>query len=127
MNNRAVITTQLAPAAIGPYSQAIKIGNIVWLSGQIPIDPDSMQVVAGGIDAQARQAFHNLQAVAQAAGGSLRTAVKVNISLVDLGDFQTVNAVMAEFFSEPYPARACIGVSALPKGVSIEIEAVLAI
>ena len=111
MTNRAVISTDRAPAAIGPYSQAVKVGNIAWLSGQIPLDPGTMELVEGGIDAQARQVFRNLAAVAEAAGGNLDDAVKLNISLTDLGDFATVNAIMEEFFKAPYPARACVQVA----------------
>tara|TARA_B100000287_G_scaffold182278_1_gene172393 strand:- start:36 stop:425 length:390 start_codon:yes stop_codon:yes gene_type:complete len=127
MTNRAVISTDRAPAAIGPYSQAVKVGNIAWLSGQIPLDPGTMELVEGGIDAQARQVFRNLAAVAEAAGGNLDDAVKLNISLTDLGDFATVNAIMEEFFKAPYPARACVQVAALPKGAAIEVEAQLAL
>ncbi len=127
MSNRAVIATQAAPAAIGPYSQAIKVGNTVWISGQIPLDPESMTVVDGGIEAQATQVFKNLAAVADAAGGALDDAVKINISLTDLGEFATVNEIMTRFFKEPYPARACVQVAALPKGVAIEVEAILAV
>ena len=127
MNNRAVISTAAAPAAIGPYSQAVKVGNTVWISGQIPLDPETMEVVEGGIEAETRQVFANLSAIAEAAGGSLDNSVKINISLTDLANFQAVNAVMAEAFKEPYPARACVQVASLPKGVQIEIEAILAI
>ena len=127
MNNRAVISTAAAPAAIGPYSQAVKVGNTVWISGQIPLDPTTMEVVEGGIEAETRQVFANLSAIAEAAGGSLDSSVKINISLTDLANFQTVNAVMAAVFSEPYPARACVQVAALPKGVQVEIEAILAL
>ena len=127
MNNRAVISTAAAPAAIGPYSQAVKVGNTVWISGQIPLDPTTMEVVEGGIEAETRQVFANLSAIAEAAGGSLDSSVKINISLTDLANFQTVNAVMAEAFSEPYPARACVQVTALPKGVQVEIEAIQAL
>lgn len=127
MNNRAVITTPDAPAAIGPYSQAIKVGNTVWLSGQIPLDPGTMELVSGDIRAQADQVFSNLAAVARAAGGSLDHAVKINISLVDLEHFAAVNEVMARFLTEPYPARACVQVAALPKGAGIEVEAILAV
>lgn len=127
MNNRAVISTAAAPAAIGPYSQAIKVGNTVWISGQIPLDPETMEVVEGGIEAETRQVFSNLSAIAQASGGSLDDSVKINISLTDLGNFQAVNGVMAELFNEPYPARACVQVAALPKGVQVEIEAILAL
>ncbi len=127
MTNRAVISTPEAPAAIGPYSQAIKLGNTVWISGQIPLDPATMEVVAGDITAQAERVFRNLQAVADAAGGSLNNAVKINISLTDLGDFAAVNEVMASFLDEPYPARACVQVAALPRGVAIEVEAILGV
>lgn len=125
MSNRAIIATQSAPAAIGPYSQAVKVGNTVWISGQIPLDPETMVCVEGGIEQQAQRVFENLAAIATEAGGGLNDAVKINISLTDLGDFAAVNAVMAQFFAEPYPARACVEVAALPKGVAIEIEAVL--
>tara|TARA_R100000900_G_scaffold127863_1_gene103046 strand:+ start:229009 stop:229395 length:387 start_codon:yes stop_codon:yes gene_type:complete len=127
LNNRAVISTPDAPEAIGPYSQAIKVGNTVWLSGQIPLVPGSMELVTGSIDDQARQVFRNLSAVAEAAGGSLNNAVKINISLTDMGDFAAVNEVMAEFLQPPYPARACVQVAGLPKGVAIEVEAILAV
>lgn len=127
MTNRAVISTDDAPAAIGPYSQAIKVGNIVWLSGQIPLVPATMEIVDGDISAQARQVFSNLAAVAKAAGGSLDDAVKLNISLTDMNNFAAVNAVMEEFLKAPYPARACVAVAALPKGVAIEVEAQLAV
>ncbi len=127
MTNRAAINTPDAPEAIGPYSQAIKLGNTVWLSGQIPLDPATMETVTGGIAQQAAQVFRNLAAVAQAAGGNLNQAVKINISLTDLNDFGTVNEIMSGFFDEPYPARACVQVAALPRGVSIEVEAILAV
>ena len=127
MSNRAVISTTAAPSAIGPYSQAVKVGNTVWISGQIPLDPETMELVSGGIEAETRQVFANLQAIANAAGGSLDNSVKINISLTDLGNFQVVNAIMAEELAEPYPARACVQVAALPKGVQIEIEAILAL
>lgn len=125
MSNRAVISTPAAPAAIGPYSQAIKVGNTVWLSGQIPLLPGTTELVAGDINEQATQAFKNLAAVADAAGGSLQNAVKINISLIDLAHFGAVNDVMAGFLCEPFPARACVQVAALPKGAQIEIEAIL--
>ena len=127
MSNRAIIATPKAPAALGPYSQAVKVGNTVWLSGQIPLVPESMTVVEGDVTAQATQAFTNLAAVAEASGGSLDDAVKINISLIDMQDFAAVNAVMESFCNEPYPARACVQVAALPKGVSVEIEAILAL
>ena len=125
MSNRAVIATQSAPQAIGPYSQGIKAGNTVWISGQIPLDPISMTLVEGDIAAQAEQVFTNLAAIAEAAGGTLNNAVKVNISLTDLSDFDAVNTVMASHFEAPYPARACVQVVALPKGADIEVEAIL--
>ena len=121
------INTAYAPAAIGPYSQAIKCAGLVFLSGQIPLDPTTMEVVEGGIEAQTHQVFKNLIAVCEAAGGSLAHAAKLTIYLTDLGDFAKVNAIMAEYFSEPYPARATIQVSALPKGVAVEIDAVLSL
>jgi reactive intermediate/imine deaminase len=127
VSNRAVISTPDAPKAIGPYSQAIKVGNTVWLSGQIPLVPSTMALITGDITAQATQVFENLAAVALAAGGSLNDAVKINISLTDLGDFVAVNEVMASFLEAPYPARACVAVAALPKGAGIEVEAILAV
>jgi reactive intermediate/imine deaminase len=122
---RAIISTDQAPAAIGPYSQAVKVGDTVYLSGQIALDPVSMKLLEGDAGAQATQAFRNLAAVAKAAGGGLNDAVKVNISLTDLNDFATVNEVMKQFFSEPYPARACVQVAALPRGAAVEIELIL--
>jgi 2-iminobutanoate/2-iminopropanoate deaminase len=116
-----------APAAIGPYSQAIKAGPLVFLSGQIPLDPESMEIVSDDVSAQTHQVFKNLIAVADAAGGSLSNAAKLTIYLTDLGDFAVVNEIMAGYFSEPYPARATIQVSALPKGARVEIDAVLAL
>jgi reactive intermediate/imine deaminase len=127
LSNRAVISTPAAPAAIGPYSQAVKVGNTVWLSGQIPLVPGTTELVSEDITEQAVQAFQNLSAVAEAAGGSLKNAVKVNISLTDLAHFAVVNEVMARFLEEPFPARACVQVVALPKGAQIEIEAILAL
>ncbi len=122
---RTIIQTDRAPQAIGTYSQAVKIDNTVYLSGQIPLDPESMEIVAGGIEAEITRVFDNLQAVAEAAGGSLADIVKLNIFLTDLGNFPTVNEIMAKYFSEPFPARAAIGVAALPKGVGVEMDAVL--
>jgi reactive intermediate/imine deaminase len=127
LSNRAIISTPDAPQAIGPYSQATKVGNTVWLSGQIPLVPETMDVIEGDISAQATQVFSNLAAVADAAGGSLNDAVKINISLTDLADFAAVNDVMAAFLAAPYPARACVQVAALPKGVAIEVEAILSL
>lgn len=114
-----------APAAIGPYSQATRLGNLVFLSGQIPLDPATMEIVEGGIKAQAHRVFANLTAVAEAAGGSLAQFAKLTILMTDLGDFATVNHIMGEYFNEPYPARATYQVAALPKGAAIEIEAVM--
>ena len=125
MSTLEPIQTAAAPAAIGPYSQAIKSGQMVFLSGQIPLVPETMEVVEGGIEAQTHQVFKNLIAVCAAAGSSLAHAAKLTIYLTDLGDFAAVNAIMAEYFTEPYPARATIQVSALPKGVAVEIDAVL--
>ncbi|WP_120994368.1 RidA family protein [Stutzerimonas urumqiensis] len=122
--SRTVISTDKAPAAIGTYSQAIKVGDTVYLSGQIPLDPASMELVEG-FEAQAVQVFENLKAVAEAAGGSLADIVKLNIFLTDLSNFATVNEVMSRYFQSPYPARAAIGVAALPKGSQVEMDAVL--
>lgn len=126
MNKKAIHTDE-APAAIGTYSQAVQAGGLVFLSGQIPLDPATMEVVDGDFEARARQVFKNLQAVAAAAGGSLNDVVKLTIFLTDLDNFATVNSVMASFFEQPYPARAAIGVSSLPKGVDVEADAILAI
>ena len=119
------VTSDRAPAAIGPYSQAIRAGNTVYLSGQIPLDPASGELVAGDIEAQTVRVFENLRAVAEAAGGSLCQAVKINIYLTDLSHFATVNAVMARYFERPYPARATLGVAALPRGAAVEADAIL--
>lgn len=127
MSKKEIIATENAPQAIGPYSQAVKVGNTVYLSGQIPLVPETMAMVAGDISAQATQVFNNLAAVAKAAGSSLDDAVKVNISLTDLNDFAAVNEVMASVFQQPYPARACVQVAALPKGAEVEIEVILAL
>jgi len=125
MSNKQIINTENAPGAIGTYSQAVKTGNTVYISGQIPLDPGTMEVVSDSFEAAAHRVFQNLAAVAEAAGGSLEDAVKLNISMTDLGNFAAVNEIMMEYFSEPYPARAAVGVAALPKGVPIEIEAIL--
>lgn len=119
------VASDRAPAAIGPYSQAIRAGDTVYLSGQIPLDPASGELVDGGIEAQAVRVFENLKAVAQAAGGSLGQAVRLTIYLTDLGHFATVNEVMARYFEPPYPARATLGVAALPRGASVEADAIL--
>lgn len=120
------IHTDEAPAAIGSYSQAIGSNGLVFLSGQIPLDPDSMEIVDGDFEARTRRVFDNLKAVAEAAGGSLDEIVKLTVYLTDLGNFATVNEVMADYFTEPYPARAAIGVAALPKNADVEAEAILA-
>lgn len=125
MSNKAIIHTTQAPEALGPYSQAVKANNTVYLSGQIPLDPTTMELVQGDIEAQATQVFENLRAVAEAAGGNLNATVKLNISLTDLNDFGKVNEVMSRYLDEPYPARACVGVAALPKGAAIEVEAIM--
>ena len=122
---RKVITTDNAPQAIGTYSQAIRFGNTVYLSGQIPLDPLSGQVVSDQIEQQVRQVFSNLSAVATAAGGTLADIVKLNVYLTDLANFSVVNSVMAELFKPPYPARAAIGISSLPRGVGVEIDGIL--
>lgn len=124
---KTAVASDNAPSAIGTYSQAIRTGNLVFMSGQIPLVPATMEVVEGDFEARARQVFDNLQAVARAAGGELDDIVKLTIYLTDLANFATVNSVMSEFFSEPYPARAALGVSSLPKGVDVEAEAILAL
>lgn len=121
---RSIVVTPQAPAAIGTYSQAVKVGDTVYLSGQIPLDPVSMTLV-DGIEAQIARVFDNLKAVAEAAGGSLDDTVKLNVFLTDLGNFAKVNEIMARYFTEPYPARAAIGVAALPRGATVEMDAVL--
>jgi len=124
---KTIIQTDDAPQAIGTYSQAVKVDNTVYISGQIPLDPASMEVVSGGIEAEITRVFDNLKAVATASGGSLADVVKLNIFLTDLSNFPTVNEIMAQYFQQPYPARAAIGVAALPKGVGVEMDAVLVI
>jgi reactive intermediate/imine deaminase len=123
--SREIIRTDRAPQAIGTYSQAVKVGTTVYLSGQIPLIPETMELVRGDIEAHIRRVFDNLRAVAEAAGGSLRDVVKLNVFLADLTHFPAVNAIMADYFDEPYPARAAIGVAALPKGAQVEMDAVL--
>jgi reactive intermediate/imine deaminase len=123
--SKSIIQTSNAPAAIGTYSQAVKAGNTVYLSGQIPLVPDTMEMVSQDFEAQAVQVFENITAVVNAAGGTTANLVKVNIFLIDLGQFAKVNEVMARYFKEPYPARAAVQVSALPKGAQIEIDAVM--
>jgi reactive intermediate/imine deaminase len=123
--SRSIIATELAPAAIGPYSQAVRAGNTVYFSGQIPLDPATGALVDGDIAAQTRRVFDNLAAVAKAAGGSLAQIVRLGIYVTDLANFATVNAVMAEYFQTPYPARSTIEVSGLPKGAEVEIDTVM--
>ena len=122
---RTVISTKSAPQAIGTYSQAVKVGDTVYLSGQIPLVPETGALEAGDMRAQIRRVFENLSAVATAAGGSLQDVAKLNVFLTDLGNFPLVNEVMAQYFREPYPARAAVGVAALPKGVAVEMDAVM--
>jgi reactive intermediate/imine deaminase len=124
---REIIHTDKAPQAIGTYTQAVKVDNTVYLSGQIPLIPESMELVDGDIAAQIRRVFDNLKAVAVAAGGDLKDVVKLNVFLTDLSNFPTVNEIMAEYFSQPYPARAAIGVAALPKAAAVEMDAVMVI
>jgi reactive intermediate/imine deaminase len=123
--SREIISTTHAPAAIGTYSQAVRVGSTVYMSGQIPLDPATMQMVEGGIDAQITRVFENLKAVATAAGGTLDNAVKVTVFLTDLANFARVNEIMAKYFNQPYPARAAVGVASLPRGAQVEIEAIL--
>lgn len=123
--NKQAIHSDDAPAAIGTYSQAIRHGDLVFLSGQIPLDPQTMDIVDGGFEARARQVFDNLRAVAEAAGGNLDQVVKLTIFLTDLDNFAAVNAVMEDYFNKPYPARAAIGVASLPKGADVEADAIL--
>ncbi len=122
---REIISTDRAPQAIGTYSQAVKVGDTVYLSGQIPLVPETMEMVEGGIEEQIRRVFDNLSAVAEAAGGSLADVVKLNVFLTDLAHFPIVNEIMAGYFAEPYPARAAIGVAELPKGAAVEMDAVM--
>lgn len=122
---RKIITTDGAPAAIGTYSQAVRVGDTVYLSGQIPLVPATMQLVTGDMRAAIAQVFENLKAVAEAAGGSLNDIVKLNVYLTDLAHFPLVNEVMASYFTEPYPARAAVGVAALPKGAAVEADGVM--
>ncbi len=125
--SKEAIHSDAAPAAIGTYSQAIKTGDLLFMSGQIPLDPATMTVVDGNFETRARQVFDNLKAVAEAAGGDLNGIVKLTIFLTDLENFATVNAVMEDYFDQPFPARAAVGVAALPKGVDVEADAILAL
>ena len=123
--DKQIISTSHAPEAIGTYSQATRHGDTIYLSGQIPLDPTNMRVVNGGIEHQIHQVFKNLQAVCEAAGGTLNDILKLNVYLTDMANFSAVNTVMAEYFLEPYPARAAVGVSALPRNVLVEMDAVM--
>ena len=125
--SKEAISSDRAPAAIGTYSQAVKTGSLVFLSGQIPLVPETMEVVDGDFEARARQVFANLEAVAKAAGGDLNDIVKITVFLTDLDNFATVNSVMESLFDAPYPARAAVGVASLPKGVDVEADAILAL
>lgn len=125
MIKKEVISTESAPQAIGTYSQAVKVQNTVYLSGQIPLDPKSMEIIEGDIEDHIIQVFENLKAVCDAAGGTLNDIVKLNIFLTDLGNFALVNDVMSRYFDQPYPARAAIGVASLPKGVGVEMDGIL--
>jgi reactive intermediate/imine deaminase len=122
---KSIISTDQAPSAIGTYSQAVKVNNTVYLSGQIPLVPETMEVIEGGFNEQAEQVFKNLSAVCEAAGGSINDMVKVNIFMIDLENFAQVNEIMSKYFDQPYPARAAIQVSKLPKGVDIEIDGIM--
>ena len=127
MTNKAIIHTESAPAAIGTYSQAVKVNNTVYLSGQIPLVPETMVLIEGDISAQIDQVFKNLSAVCEASGGDLSNIVKLNIFLTDLSHFPAVNEIMGQYFQEPYPARAAIGVKELPKGAEVEMDGILVI
>lgn len=122
---KEIISTDKAPQAIGTYSQAVKVGTTVYMSGQIPLIPETMELLEGSVEQQIHQVFNNLSAVATAAGGSLADVVKLNVFLTDLSNFATVNQVMAEYFKQPYPARAAIGVADLPKGSAVEMDAIM--
>jgi reactive intermediate/imine deaminase len=124
---KTFIETNQAPQAIGTYSQAVKVDDTVYLSGQIPLDPETMEIIEGDISVQVKQVFDNLNAVAKAAGGHLFDIVKLNVYLIDLSHFPIVNEIMSEYFDKPYPARAAVGVAALPKGVGVEMDAVMVI
>jgi reactive intermediate/imine deaminase len=123
--NKTIIATEHAPQAIGTYSQAVKVGTTVYMSGQIPLDPATMELVEGTVEAQITRVFDNLSAVAKASGGDLNNVVKLNVFLTDLSNFPIVNEIMAKYFQQPYPARAAIGVAALPKGAQVEMDAIL--
>jgi len=123
--SRSIVSTPKAPSAIGTYSQAVRAGDFLYISGQIPLDPATQQLVTGDIDAEITRVFENIKAIAEAGGGTLASAVKVNVSLTDLGHFSRVNEIMATYFPQPWPARAAVGVAALPKGARVEVECIL--
>lgn len=125
MTNRSIVQTDKAPEAIGTYSQAVKVADTVYLSGQIPLVPETMEMVAGGFEEQVEQVFKNLSAVCEAADASLQDIVKLNIFLVDLGNFAKVNEIMAKYFKQPYPARAAVGVALLPRNAQVEMDGIL--
>ncbi len=125
--SKQIISTTGAPAAIGTYSQAVRVGNTIWISGQIPLDPHTQEMVTGDVDAQARRVFDNLKAIVDAAGATFDDVVKATVFLTDLSHFALVNKIMAEYFREPYPARAAVGVAALPRGAQIEVECIVAL
>ncbi len=125
--SKQIISTAEAPSAIGPYSQAVRVGNTIWVSGQIPLDPATKELVGGDIEAQIRRVFENLKIIVLAAGAGLDEVVKVNIFLIDLSHFALVNKVMAEYFRAPYPARAAVGVASLPRGAQVEVECIVAL
>jgi reactive intermediate/imine deaminase len=125
--SKQIISTAEAPSAIGTYSQAVRVGNTIWVSGQIPLDPRTKELVPGDIEAQTRQVFENLKAIVVAAGATFDDVVKANVYLTDLSHFGVVNTVMAEYFREPYPARAAVGVAALPRGAQVEVECIVAL
>lgn len=125
MADKQIISTNNAPSAIGAYSQAVRTGNTVYVSGQIPLDPETMEVVEGGFEAEARQVFENLKAITEAAGGGMDDIVRATIYMLDLANFAKVNVIMGEYFEQPYPARAAVGVAQLPRNVAIEMDAIM--
>ena len=125
--SKTVISTAAAPAAIGVYSQAVRVGNTIWVSGQIPLDPHTKELVTGDMEAQVRRCFENMKAIVLAAGATLDDVVKATVFLIDLAHFGVVNKVMAEYFREPYPARAAVGVASLPRGAQVEVECIVAL
>jgi len=125
--SKQIISTPNAPAAIGTYSQAVRVGNTIWVSGQIPLDPTTKELIKGDVEAQVRQVFENLKAIVTAAGAGFDDVVKATVFLIDLSHFALVNQVMAEYFREPYPARAAVGVAALPRGALVEVECIVAL